>query len=117
MDEERPRCKCHNEPMSRGGFKNGKQQYKCAVKHREGCHLHREKNRDKLREKKTRYRDKLRAAGMCMRCGKERVAYGACWRCREDMVKYNFERGMQKLRERGINIPELDEDAKLICLH
>lgn len=35
MTAERPLCRCHGEPMSSDGTRNGKRQWRCAVRARE----------------------------------------------------------------------------------
>jgi hypothetical protein len=80
---ELPLCKCHEEPKHKAGVRDGRQEWRCAVRARERNRLFRAAHPDLDSER----REKLRDAGLCTKCGvREAEPLGAlCIRC----LRYN----------------------------
>lgn len=93
---ERPTCKCHGEPMTSSGVREGRRRWRCAVRNRDRLRRlyadpafaakTRERVSDHYRNRggkelsRKRYHER-KDAGLCVNCGAPALSETCCWDC------------------------------------
>ena len=83
-DVERPKCKCHGEPMVKNSReRNGSQKWACGRnRRRHGRRVYWE--RGGKQHKRTQYEDRV-ARGVCARCEGPLTSERLCWNCLSEL--------------------------------